>query len=516
MGGTEVRERTARRLGRFFATRFSFEFLTPLSAMQLVCLAAFGLVLLLSILLLHHQTTDYFTPVTVYLSSIKIAIPPAAIFLFTYLFAFVSGNSLTDAPKAALSFARNTFFQSFALMGTALCASLAFAAYGYWVLFFTTPPAYKDLVDKLLGGSSDNLTIVQKEIANIQASNPDLAARLGRVVEVFQERYDVNAGKRTLSGDRARILVRTLESDATGEWGLSPLRIFASAEAYSMFGQAVEHANGIIASTNAQSPQTLFQKAVDLYSQIGSSSSALVTPGMKTSALLNTGNTYYYMKDYAKALTAWQQANSEQSVGRNLSAWSNVVAALVLLGRLQEAVTEGEAGKTWAEKNGVALTQTYPYAGLVQNMAYAKIELGDAPGALSDMATANALQDDDLTRQNLALALILVKRESDAQTILREMAPPAEANAPPSPAVARCVYFIWGLSMPTAPVAERAANFAAFLNEQHSAADYTKMSEKDFAALLSKVAAAMPNADMPCGSLSAIKPVMALLSTTPP
>jgi hypothetical protein len=123
---------------------------TPLAIFQMLTLAALALVIFVSVLLLHHETDDYFTSLPSYLSSIKIVVPPAAIFLFTYAFAFVTGTALTDAPKAALSFARNTFFQSVPWMAFTLAASTLFVCSSAWLLTASTPPAYESLVNDLL------------------------------------------------------------------------------------------------------------------------------------------------------------------------------------------------------------------------------------------------------------------------------------------------------------------------------------------------------------------------------
>jgi tetratricopeptide (TPR) repeat protein len=175
------------------------------------------------------------------------------------------------------------------------------------------------------------------------------------------------------------------------------------------------------------------------------------------------------MQDYAGALAAWRTATS---VGEhpNLSPWSNVVAALVMLDRPKEAVAEGERARTWAEGSGRALVETYPYAGVLENMAFAKMQIEDYAGALSDIATANAFREDDLTRQNLALALVTAKRYDDAQRVLRKIGAPLDARNTPEDKVARCVYFIWALALNDSAPSIRAANFAAFLGERHSPA----------------------------------------------
>src|SRR6202023_2039096 len=137
--------------------------LTRLGVIQLLTLAAIAALIFMSVLVLHHQTDDYFTPLPSYLASIKVAVPPAVIFVVTYVFAFVTGTALADAPKAALSFARNSFFQSTRLMALVLFICGALIGYSAWLVTKTTAPAYEQLVKLLLGGSSDNMTIVREK-----------------------------------------------------------------------------------------------------------------------------------------------------------------------------------------------------------------------------------------------------------------------------------------------------------------------------------------------------------------
>jgi tetratricopeptide (TPR) repeat protein len=460
--------------------------------------------------MLHHETEDYFIPLPSYLASIKVAVPPAAIFLATYVFAFLTGAALTDAPRAVISFARNRFFQSPVMMVTAVVLSSIFLGYCSWVLAKSTPPAYEKIVALLLGGSSDSLTIVRDRITSIRATDPELAARLTKVVEVFSERNAVNAGQKSLSGERARIFVRALEADAEGDWGEHPLRAHALAEAYSMFGQSVAQSASLVSSTAAQEIRTPFKRAIDLYNRVASSGSPLAPTALHISALVNIGNANYYMKDYAGALAAWRNATS---VGEhpNLSPWSNVVAALVMLDRPKEAIDEGERARTWAESSGRALVETYPYAGVLENMAFAKMQIEDYAGALSDIATANAFREDELTRQNLALALIIAKRFADAQQILRKIGPPLDVRSTPDDKVARCVYFIWALALHDSEPPIRAANMAAFLGERHSPEELSGTTTDGLEQLLRKVTTALPMSDLPCGSLGKIKAIMSLL-----
>jgi tetratricopeptide (TPR) repeat protein len=486
--------------------------LTTLGILQLATLTAFAATIFISILVLHHETEDYFIPLPSYLASIKVAVPPIAIFLVTYVFAFITGTALADAPKAVLSFAKNTFFQSAAMMVFALAISCTLIGYGSWLLAKTTPPSYEQMIKLLLGGSSDNMAIVREKIDVVRKSNPELASRLVKVTEVFLERYAVNAGQRTLSGERARTFVRALEADAEGDWKEHPLRVHALAEAYSMFGQSVAQASTLISAAAVQDATSPFMHAIELYSQVIASPSPLAPAALRVSALVNTGNAYYYMKDYAGALAAWRAATSEKEGQPNLSPWSNVVAALVMLDRPNDAIKEGERARAWAERSGRALIETYPFAGVLENMAFAKMQVGDNLGALADLATANAFREDDLTRQNFALALILTGRYDDAQKILRKIAPPVDTRTPPDDKIARCVYFIWALTMPKGPISSRAANFIAFLNERHSSEEISGMTADGLRQLVERVSEALPKADLPCGSIGKIKSIAKLLS----
>ncbi|MBV8189340.1 MAG: tetratricopeptide repeat protein [Alphaproteobacteria bacterium] len=485
--------------------------LDPLGLLQLSTLIAFAIVTVTSILLLHHETEDYFTPLSSYLASIKLAIPPAAIFLGTYVIAFVTGVALADVPRTVISFARNRFFQSWRMMIATLVISSAFVVYCAWTLLRSTPPAYEKMANLLLGGSSDDLTIVRDKIASIRVADPEFAARLTKVVEVFAERNAVNAGKRTLSGERARILVRALEADSEGDWGRHPLRLHALAEAYSMFGQSAQQNAGFVTLPAMEGITSPFAKAIDLYKQVSTSTSPLATDALRMSALMNSGNAYYYKHDYGGALETWRTAISF-SGHPNLSPWSNVIAALVLLDRPQEAIKEGEAARVWAEQSGKALIETYPYAGVLEATAFAKMQLGDSDGALADMATANALRDDALTQQNFALALIVSKRYEDAQEVLRKIAPPLDAQAIPDSKIARCVYLIWALATPNGSPSVRAANFAAFLGEHRSAQELSSTTSEGLRQLMRQVADTLPKSDYPCGSLGKIKAITSLLS----
>lgn len=488
--------------------------LSLLGILQIATLASVVMVVVSLAVVLWHQTDDYFMPLPNYLSSIKIALPPLAIFLASYVIAFVTGTALADTSKLAIAFCRNRLLQSASGMSAVVVASLIIATSCAVYVNETTPPAYARLLSALLGASSDESQLVKNEIDAIRKSNPALAAQLTKVVEVFAERSAVNAGKKQVQSERAKVLVRSLESFDTAEWQQHPLRKIGAAEAYVLYGQSIEQAGQGFASPD--SADAAYQRATALLGEVRDANSSLVPGLLKASATNNLGNAFYYMKQNERALASWRQANSPAFGRTNLSSWSNIVAALILLDRPVEAIQEGERAKDWAATSGRALIEPYQYAGLVGNLAFAKWEVGDTVGALADLATAHAFQEDDLTRQNLALGLIVQKRHDDAQRLMRHIAPPASrTDNGTDKKVARCVYLIWGLAMPTGALADPVANFSAFLGEARSQTELELFDEVQLGKLVERAANGLPNAAYPCGSLAKIKVIRELLVVNP-
>jgi hypothetical protein len=147
-----------------------------------------------------------------------------------------------------------------------------------------------------------------------------------------------------------------------------------------------------------------FRRAIDLYGEVSNSPNVLAPKSLRISARMNMGNARYYMGDFEGALGAWRAATYGQDGQPNLGPWSNMIAALVMLDRPSEGVAEGEHARAWAENSGKAFTDTYQFAGVLGNMALAKLQLDDISGAIADLATANAFRDDDLTEENLAFS----------------------------------------------------------------------------------------------------------------
>ena len=97
-------------------------------------------------------------------------------------------------------------------MASVIGVALICAGYSIFILKYQTPPAYEKLVEALVGASSDNSQLVNEQLAAIEKTNQPLATQISKVVQVFQERSAINAGSRRLSTERAKLLVRSLES----------------------------------------------------------------------------------------------------------------------------------------------------------------------------------------------------------------------------------------------------------------------------------------------------------------
>jgi len=131
------------------------------------------------------------------------------------------------------------------------------------------------------------------------------------------------------------------------------------------------------------------------------------------------------------------------------------------------------------------------------------------------MAAAYAFREDDLIRQNLAIALILNRRLDRAREVLRQVVAPIAVDGSTVSAsdgrVARSVYLLLALALRDGPRPARAANFMAFLGEVHGASELGRVDALGEEALARRVAEALPRADEPCGSLGRITALVELL-----
>jgi len=325
---------------------------SPLGLLQAATILALIALVPLMALLVRHFTDDYFVPAGSYLQSIKIAAPPVVLFAATYALSFFTGTPVSDIPKTVLASVRNVYFQSSAWLVATIVAAVGFGVALVVVDRTVTPPSYMSLVRLILSGGSDDLALARETVDAIRRSNPPMAAELGKVVEVFRERSQVNGGGRSLSGDRARTFVRSLEADAPAWWHDHLLRNHALAEANLLYGQAVQRAASAASGEPASGRNLPFERAVELYRSVAAYPGSLAPAQLRISAQNNLGNAYYYMGQYQLALDAWTRANSEASGRTNLNSWGNIIAALVLLDRPSDAIAEGERARLWAERTG--------------------------------------------------------------------------------------------------------------------------------------------------------------------
>lgn len=496
-----------------------------LGVLQIAAMVSIAVVIINLAIVFWHYTDDYFTPISNYLLSFKLAFPPLAILLGSYALAFVTGTKVTEIPHAFASALRNRFFQSKTQMYVAIALAATLTVTVALLNSYHTPPAYGELVRELLGGQSDEFKIAAEKVDAIKRSNSDFADQLRKVMEVFKYRAAVNSGSETIATPKARVFVRSLEANVSDSWEQHPLRWHGLAESYLLYAQSVQKS---IQATSATEPSkrrvpssaVLFNKAIELYSKVADSNSSLVSRELRSSALNNLGNAYYYNKQNSKALTAWRRANAEEYGGtRSTTSWGNIVAGLVLLGKHRDAVEEGEKARAWAEQTGKAFIETYPYSGILENTGLARLQIGDFSGAVADLETANAFREDSLTRQNFAIVLILNRQFDEGRRVLRQVAPPAnpstQANLVAKESIAHCVYLIWALALEGATESEIAANYLAFLGEAHSADEISRVDVNTLKNIRRRAAERLPNAAYPCGSLSEIPRFLAAVTGEP-
>ena len=393
------------------------------------------------------------------------------------------------------------------IAGVFATAILCIGIYGF--VSSTPAPRYEMLVKTILSGEADDFADATRAVASVEKRNPELANRYSFVLKTFSERARVNlkAGQRNTTS--ARLLVRVLSTEDHGSWADHPLRLHALAEAYSLLANALkqrEPKSGKASVFGDLSSDTLFDNSIELYRKVADSNDPRAVPQLRASALKNLGNTLLYRNEYANALTAWRRANSESLGLRSTSTWGNIVAGLVILGRYDEAVAEGEAARDWAESNGKALQETSQFVSIIVNMAFARLATRDLPGAVSDFRFADALQEDANTKLNLALAYILSGQTSEAKQVLRAVAPPVDQHGQALVATSskekRCAQLMWFLAEPNVSPIVKAARLYVFRGQAFSASEFSSITPDDVSVLRGKVADWLPQFPGACATLA--------------
>jgi len=423
----------------------------PLAALQLLAFISTVALVLNAVLLYRHFTDDALTPALTYLFSLKLAFPPVVVIGATYLYAFLTGESVSEAPKSMWRHVKNNTLQSrsqlFVFQLFAIIVSLATLS----VLYCHTPPAYEKLVAKLLGGANDDHQVIKDAIARLKNNDPTLSDRLAVIAGVFEERRLWNNENKIPSTFLPRVFIRQLEEDSDDKsWESHPLRKFAVAEANSMLAQA-------LASLRSKSAKGAIESSRDLaianYESVIADRSNLSTHLMKRSASQNIGNVYFYAGNCTKANSIYSQL----SVGQlNAGTEGNRVAALVTCGKPLEAAAIGSDAIDRLQGKPEVLRNMRDFVSLLTNTGFTKLINEANQQALEDMQAAHDLIPDQMAKQNLALALIGVSRPRDAIAMLDGDldAPPVSTESQLQVVVRNgggsCSYLIRALSLATA------------------------------------------------------------------
>jgi tetratricopeptide (TPR) repeat protein len=433
-----------------------------LSALQIVAFFGFAALVIIAVLLYRHFTDDALVPALDYMLSIKLAFPPILVLGTTYLYAFITGEPVAEAPKSMWSFMKNKLLQSRRfLLGFAaisLCACLGTAA----LLARHVPPAYGKLVTVLLSGSNDDHQLIKDAIRRVREADRRLSERLEAVVRVFEERRLLNAENKTPTTFLARVLIRQLEDDpGDPDWSDHPLRRMAHAESHSMLAQALTNQATSASTTVIEQSR---KRAIEEYELVIADKSSRTTELMRRSAKQNIGNVHYYSGQVSRAIEVYGSlSDKELDAGTE----ANRVAALVSGRRTADAISVGNRAIARLQANPAVFKALRDYVGLLTNTGFANLVAGQSAAGLEDMQAAFDLIPDTMAKQNLALAQIAMGLPLDALATL-ELDIAAPAVTPESQmavvtrnpaAIGSCSYLIRALAL--AANKEDAANVAA-------------------------------------------------------
>ncbi|WP_156373393.1 hypothetical protein [Pseudorhodoferax sp. Leaf267] len=385
----------------------------PLAVLQVLVLLAAAAMVLNVVLVYRHFTDDALTPTVDYLLSLKLAFPPILALAATYLYAFLTGESLTDAPKSMWRHIKNSTLQNKRQLTLCVLATTGASLATAVVLHLHTPPAYGRLVATLLGGSNDDHQIIKESIANLRKSSPVLADRLSVVAKVFDERRLWNSENKATSTFLPRVLIRQLQTASDdAAWQEHPLRRFALAEASSMLAQALTELQSDGAKKSIEVSRGT---AIREYQAVLDDRTNRTTSLMRRSARQNIGNVHYYSGDCRRASEIYSKLADEQM---NAGTQANRIAALVGCGEIAAAVDVGTSAVAKLQDKPEILNSMRDFVNLLTNTGFAKLIAGKYAEGFEDMQAAHDLIPDAMAKQNLALAQIGASRHKDALSTL--------------------------------------------------------------------------------------------------
>lgn len=393
----------------------------PLAILQILAFGSTVAFVIDGVLLYRHFTDDALTPALTYFRSLKLAFPPIIVLGVTYFYAFLTGESVSNAPKSMWRYTKNIALQSRRQLLLFLLLAFVVSLSTMSILRYHTPPAYDVLVTQLLGGANDDNQVIKDAISRLKSNAPTLSDRLTAMAKVFEERRLWNNENKTPSTFLPRVFIRQLETDSNDHtWKNHPLRHFALAEAHSMLAQA-------LSSLRSDSAKPMIvasrQEAIASYRFVMENGSNLSTDLMKRSAHQNIGNVYLYSSNCVEANKIYSQLSISQL---NAGTEGNRVAALVNCGKIPEAIRVGTEATSRLQGKPEVLKLMRDYVSLLTNTGFAKMIVEKYTDAFEDMQAAHDLIPDQMAKQNLALAMIGLSRPRDAIAILE-----GDTDAPP-------------------------------------------------------------------------------------
>jgi tetratricopeptide (TPR) repeat protein len=483
-----------------------------LASLQVSALLAAIIALVFSLLLYRHQSDDYFLDAWTYFGSVRVAVPPLAILATSFVFAALTGRSVSDAPKEFLAWLRNVFFQSRQWLAGFVSIVLVGSVAVLHLITGDPPPSYERMVERLLTGDSDDLALFLDEIKTIRGRDARFADHLEAVTRVFVARHRWNYQASIPTTSLPRVLEGSLAARDDWAWSTHPLRQFAAAEAASMYAQA------LASSSNPNIRNGRRDEALRLYGQVATSLDPRATRLLQVSALNNIGNVHFYLGEWMDAVDSYLLAlDSAQSVG----AYGNLVAALLALRRVDEAFAHGERGKEWAIANGKVLSEPVEFANLTANVGFAQWLRDRTDEALSEFQMTYDLSPDANATQNLALALVLARRPELAVETARKLQEPiATASSLPDVlkkvGTSHCTYLVRGLSYGTRESVvsqeDSLVNLFAFVGEVHMESDIRKMTVADHHAVLARAFEHLKAIPSTCSTLALVPKIQQLMA----
>lgn len=478
-----------------------------LASLQIAVIAASVAAIVASIALYRHQSDDYVVDFERYIWSFKVAVPPLIAFLSTYVIAFLTGVSLTEAPKVAIRFLKNRLFQSRAAMAlvTLLFAGFTAATWAYVVT--QPPPAYEAFIGKLLGGESDGHRVARAALKQISSLNETRSGQFETALAVFEERRRWNMEDKLPSVEVAITFVRTLGANvADPSWLTHPLRSHALGEAYSMWADATRRVHAELGNAGGADNDSISygNQAIELYEQVARSSDRFSTGLMRASAKLNAGNVHLYAKRYEKARAAYSELLADTRTW-NLSAAGNLLACYIRMGKPDEALRLGNETLQRAYASGRAVREPSNYVAILEGIGFAHLAKGEIEKAVDFFRSSYGHINDKLAKQNLAIVMALAgDRQAGRKLIATSGFEPVTAenlNSRVGSGVGLgCASFIWGVIEDDRPQAA-APYFYGYLGEARPAVEFKTIGGAQFIELKRKVAQALEQDASPCGDL---------------